>query len=335
MTRSTDAFSRRAFLAALAATALPARSQLAKGRRARVACLTYDESSVAGLRTRIESGLAAAGLPNPEVRCFTSTGEHNLIEKSVREAVAWAPDAIIVPGPPLAMAARDATQAIPVVFFAVPDPEALGLVRSLARPGGNVTGIALNAAAGVVKRLELVRELLPSARRVASLFRRPQHVALIDKIRREVAEAAGTLKLRIEDAEVGAGGRGLGATLAGLERRPPDAVLPFGPYAWEPGGVTVDAAKLLMEFERRTRVLVLQEFDYAVKAGATAAMYDGGSQLTPAIATLARILKGASPADTPVELPLAFMLAINRSGARAIGLTIPPTVLIRADVVVE
>lgn len=337
MTRKPSRTSRRAFLAALAAAPFAAAAQPSRSR-ARVACLFQGpESSAGGLAKRIESGLAAAGIANVELRLFNAASDDfGEMARSAAEAVSWGPDALLAPGPLHAVAARDATRTIPVVFFAVPDPEAFGLVVTLARPGRNVTGIGINAGMGTLKRLELAREVLPHARRLVSLYRRRPHspVELIDRIRSRILEGGIQLKLQVEELEVGVGGRGLRATLATLAQRPPDALLPFGPIAWEPDSNVPDGIGTLLEFERRHRTLVIQESEHAVRRGAVAAMYDGGSQLSPAIAVLARVLKGASPAVTPVEFPLKFLLAVNPASARALGITLPPSVMLRADVVV-
>lgn len=307
--------------------------------RARVACLSIGtEGGQGGLRKRVESGLAAAGFQAVELRFFNAASDDfDAMARNAAEAVAWTPDAILAPGPLHASAAYGATRTTPIVFFGVPDPEVFGLIQSHARPGGNATGSALNSASGTVKRLELVRELVPGARRVAVLYRRRPRadVRLIEKVRRELADGAEQLKLVLEDAEVGAGGRGFKATLDAIARRPPDAVLPFGPYGWEPGGESPDTTRLFIEFERKLRVPVIHEGEHAVVTGGVIAMYDVGSQLGAAIEILARVLAGASPAQIPVAFPLRNHLAINPGAARAIGLALPPSVVIRADRVVD
>jgi putative ABC transport system substrate-binding protein len=334
----TQPASRRAFLALLLA-APHALAQVA-GRSPRVACLlvgTAESNHAESFAKRIEKGLREAGVPAVEIRFFfAASDDYEVMLAAAREAVAWAPDALFAPGPLNAMAAHKATRTLPVVFFGVPDPEDFGLVQSLARPGGNATGSAINAATGTVKRLELVRELLPGARRVAIVFRRRPgaDVTVLDKVRRRLGECAALLKLGLEEAEVG-GTRGFTETLAGLGRRPPDAVLPFGPYVWEPDGSSPDVARLFLQFERKHRVPVMSEMQHAVDMGCTAAMYDVGSQLGEGIGILAQVLKGVPPAQIPVALPTRFHLALNRTGARAIGITLAPALLVRADRMVD
>jgi putative ABC transport system substrate-binding protein len=325
--------------AALAAALPHGIARSASPRRPRVACLSdEDEPRNASLRRRVVAGLASAGVHDVELRIFPAANDElETVTRTAREAIAWQPDVILAPGPINAMAARDATRTIPIVFFAVPDPPAFGLVKSLARPEGNITGSGLHSAATSFKRIELVRELLPRARRVASLYRWTLKggEALLAKGKRQFADDAERLGFQVEDAEVGVGGRGLKATLEALGRRPPDAVLPFASFAWEPDGTQPDVAALLVGFEKRHRVPVVSEYRYLVEAGAVAAMYDVGSQLGEAIAILARVLKGTPVREIPIALPVRYHLAVNPKAASAIGLTIPPAVMLRADRIIE
>ena len=332
MSRSVVA-SRRRVLAALALLPLHALGQAKRPPRVAYIVSGPAESSKS-LGTRIESGLAASGV-KAEVRMFhVESDTVDVLGKAAREAVAWAPDVIFAPGPLVAQAARQATADIPIVFFGISDPERFGLVQSLARPGGNVTGAATQAGNITVKRLELVRDLLPQARRVTALFRRRTGANLspLEQVRRQLGELAPRLGLELEEADVES--RGLGQTLAALARRPADALVAFGPYVWEPAGLEYEAAmKLLVDFERRTRCVVIHDSQWAMDLGATVAMYDTGSQVRVAIEMVARILRGASPATMPVDAGTTYALAVNPGAARQLGFTIPPTVMIRAAVV--
>lgn len=324
---------RRLVIAAALACASPfARAQAA---RIRVAYLMTGELAMAAtLGPRLERGFNAAGL-RTEVRMFHAADDGvEALARAARDAVAWGPQLIVAPGPLMAQAAVQATREIPVVFFGVADPERFGLVKSVARPGGNVTGIASNAGAITVKRMELVRDLLPHAKRVTALVRRRTgaNLAPLETARRLVGEVAKQNGLRVEDADVE--GRGLRATLDLLARDPADALVGFGPYAWEPGGIDItDATKLLVDFERRTRCLVVHDGSFAMDHGAVVAMYDTGRQVQVAIDMAARVLRGASPATLPVETGTTYALAVNPAAARAIGHTLPAAVMIRAEVV--
>ena len=327
---------RRKLLAALAAAPWLASGQPAR-RRLRVACLVDgSEAVIASLLRRVDSGLASAGLTGVELRSFVPDAEDAAATgRAAAAAVAWQPDAILSPGPPWTLAARDATRTIPVGCFAVPDPETLGLVQTVARPGGNLTGSAFDATALAMKRVEVVREILPRATRVTAFYRKRPNTpwTLIDRIRTEMAAAAARLGLGYDEAEVGAAG--FAATLAAVEKRRPDAIVPFGPHDWEPDGRPVDAVASFREFERRSRILVIGEGAYAVRQGLTVAMYDGGSQLRAGVDQLARVLKGAAPAELPITFPREYFVAVNRGAARALGIVLPPSIMIRAEPVVD
>lgn len=324
---------RRILLAPLALLSSRALGQ-AK-REYRIACIVSGPVEAAkGLGMQIEKGLAAHGL-QAAVRMFHAESDGvEALRAAAREAVRWPPDLIIAPGALVAQEARAATTEIPIVFFGVSDPERFGLVQSLARPGRNVTGAASLAAAITLKRLELVRDLLPKARRVTALFRRRPgaNLAPLEHVRSQLGELAGRLGIDLEDADVEP--RGLGATLAVLGRRPADALVGFSPYSWEPGGIEyADAIRLLVAFERRTRCVVVHDSAFAMEAGAAVAMYDTGSQLRVAIDIAARLLRGASPATMPVDTGATYALAVNPAAALALGHTLPPSIMVRATVV--
>jgi putative ABC transport system substrate-binding protein len=287
-----------------------------------------------GLGTRIETGLATQGV-KAEVRMFHAESDSvEVLGTVARDAVSWQPDVIVAPGPLAAQAARAATAEIPIVFFGISDPERFGLVRSMARPGGNATGAAIQAGNITVKRLELVRDLLPKARRVTTLLRRRAGANLtpLEAVRGQLGVLASKLGIELEDADVEA--RGLRATLASLARRPADALVAFGPYVWDPAGLEyVDAMKLLLDFERSTRCVVIHDSQWAMEMGAVIAMYDTGSQVRVAIEMAARVLRGASPATMPVDAGTTYALAVNPAAARAIGIELPPSIMIRAEVV--
>ena len=283
---------------------------------------------------RVQAGLASAGLSEVELRAFVSEAEDaGAMRRAADAAVAWKPDALLAPGPPLTFAAREATSSVPVIFLGIPDPETLGFVRTIARPGGNLTGSAFDATALAMKRVEAVRDILPQAKAVAAFFRKRPSTpwVLIDRIRVEMAAAAARLGLAFDEAEVASAG--FASTLAAVEKRRPDAIVPFGPYDWEPDGRAVDSVAAFREFERRTRILVIAEDAQSVRQGITAGMYDAGSHLAAGVLQLARVLEGASPADLPVEFPREYVLAVNRSSARALGISLPPSVLLRAEAV--
>ena len=231
-------------------------------------------------------------------------------------------------GGPSPLVAKAATTTIPIVFNVGDDPVKLGLVTSLARPGGNLTGINFFAAELAAKRLELLRELVPAAVRVAVLVN-PTNPASAGSTVRDVEAAARATGLQIQILNAG-NSREINAAFATLERVRPDALLvgtgpPF----------TSRRVQLVQ--------LVTHHRIPAIYAGRQCAEIGGlmsyGASLMDAYRQVGvytgRILKGAMPADLPVVQSTKFELIINAETARMLGLDIPPMLLARADEVIE
>jgi putative ABC transport system substrate-binding protein len=231
-------------------------------------------------------------------------------------------------GAPSTLAAKAATTTIPIVFNAAEDPVRLGLVASLARPGGNLTGVNFFITELTAKRMELLRELVPGARRVAVLVN-PASVANAETTLREVEAAARAMGLQIQIFNASTG-REIDAAFASLGRERPDALF-VGPDPL---------------FNGRRVQLILLAARHAIPA--TFAIRDiveaGGLMSYGANNTDAwrqqgvytgRILKGAKPEDLPVVQSTKFELVINLQTARVLGLDVPPTLLARADEVFE
>jgi ABC-type uncharacterized transport system substrate-binding protein len=246
------------------------------------------------------------------------------------ELVALKVDVIVATGTGHALAAKQATKTIPIVFTALADPVTSGLVTSLARPGGNVTGVSFLAPELVGKRLELLKQAVPGVRRVAVLW--PPG---------DVPER--TAKDMLKGAELAA--RALGLRLQLVEARgPADFDRAFSEMTTE----RADALSVLtgaMLFTERRRLAELAE-----KTGCRQCTHGGRVQMPgalwpdgPNVADLYRraatyvdkILRGAKPADLPIEQPTKFELVINLKTAKALGLTIPQTLLQRADQVIQ
>jgi putative ABC transport system substrate-binding protein len=234
-------------------------------------------------------------------------------------------DAILTDGPSVPIVKR-ATAVIPIVFALASDPVGGGLVASLARPGGNVTGLSLQSTDLAGKRVELLREVVPRLRRLA---------IIVD---------VGFPQSALELAEAQAGARTLGIEVAPLEiRRAEDiapafeALKPEADALYVVGAPLVDANRTrIIEPALRARLPTIFSNRYAVQAGALMSYGANFSDLFRRAADLVnKILRGAKPADIPVEQPTKFDLVINMVTAKALGLEIPATVLARADEVIE
>lgn len=227
-----------------------------------------------------------------------------------------------------ALAAAAATSTIPIVLVAVSDLVRYGLVKSVARPGGNITGLSDIVDAQISpKRLELLKELSPRISRVAVIYRRqPAPFAEFYKALPVAAARLGlTLLPTVLDRK-----EQLEDAFAAIVRERADAVLVQpSPLIWSLGGPIADLAV-------RGRLPAVYPFREAVTAGGLMAYaVDYIDMWGRAAGFVDRVLRGANPADLPIEQPTRFELAINVKAARALGLTIPPSVLLRADQVIE
>jgi ABC-type uncharacterized transport system substrate-binding protein len=231
-------------------------------------------------------------------------------------------------GPASAFAVKAATANIPIVFIVNEDPVKLGLVTSIARPGGNLTGINIFLSELVAKRLGLLRELMPAATRVAVLVN-PADAAITETTLRDVDAAARTLGLQIQIVRASTG-REINSAFATLAGARPDALFvgadPF--FAAR----RVQLANLASHHSIPSTYAVRE----IVEAGG---LMSYGSNLADAFRQVGvyagRILKGAKPADLPVVQSSKFELVINLATAMMLGLEVPPSLLARADEVIE
>jgi putative tryptophan/tyrosine transport system substrate-binding protein len=231
-------------------------------------------------------------------------------------------------GPPAAFAAKAATTTIPIVFLVGEDPARLGLVASLARPGGNLTGVNFFNTELAAKRLELLRELLPTAKRVAVLVN-PAEFTNTGSVVKDAEGAARAMGLQIEVLNASTS-REIDAAFATIVRERPDALF-VGPGPFFTARRVQIA--LLAAIHRVPAIYPGRQY---VEAGALmsygASLADSCRQVG---AYAGRILKGAKPSDLPVVQSSKFELVINHQTARSLGLTVPPTLLSVADDVVE
>ena len=233
-------------------------------------------------------------------------------------------DVIVAGAPPAPEAARRATTTIPIVMANHSDPVASGLVASFARPGGNVTGLSLRSLDIRVKWLQLLREILPSLSLVAVL-RHPT----IQIYASELETAARSLKMQVQIVDVRAPGE-LAAAVAAAARERAGALLVTGGSMFFAHRIRL--AELALK-HRLPSVYLLREH---VEAGGLLAYgADLRDSFRRAAGYVDRILRGAKPGELPIEQPSKFELTINLKTARALGLTVPPSVLARADRIVD
>jgi putative ABC transport system substrate-binding protein len=238
-------------------------------------------------------------------------------------------DVIFAPTAPSAPAAKEATTAIPIVFHTLNDPVRAGLISSFARPGGNLTG---NAGLGPEldrKRIELLKELVPSLSRATFLVNpaNPMTPPRLTVIR----EVGRTLKVEIR-VVTATGARELDDTLRALERARPGGLIVFE----DPVFSVASQRTRIIDFAARHRVpAVYTQSGWAELGGLVEYAPNQLEMFRQAAVYVDRILRGAKPADLPVEQPTRFDLVVNLKTARALGLTVPPSLLLRADQVLE
>ncbi len=242
------------------------------------------------------------------------------------EVVASSPDIIVTQGS-MGPLARKATATIPVVFGYSGDPVEAGMVDSLPRPGRNMTGISYLTLELVGKRMELLKELLPKAKRIA-VVASPDHPG--DSSERRASQvAAARLGIAIDYFELGRGTT-VADVLASIEKARSDAVMFF------PTQTVIANQARVAEWSLKTKVPTISGWAQFADGGN---IMSYGPNLADASRRLAfyvdRILKGARASDLPVELPSRVELVVNQKTARAIGVSVPPSVLLRADRVIE
>jgi putative ABC transport system substrate-binding protein len=259
-----------------------------------------------------------------EYRAFEGRAER--FPEIIAEFVRLKVDVIISSSTPAVKAAKEATSTIPIVMAGLNDPVGAGLVASLSRPGGNVTGLTNIITELSAKRLELLKETVPGVARVAVLWN-SNHPGqpLAFKQTQVAAQALGVTALSVEvrrreDFE---------SAFRRLAKERPGALLVL------PDPVTMFHRKLITDFDAKNRLPAMYAAREWADAGGLMSYGTNFAEVFRRAATYVdKILKGAKPADLPVEQPTKFELAINLKTAKVLGLTIPPSVLARADRVI-
>jgi putative ABC transport system substrate-binding protein len=236
-------------------------------------------------------------------------------------------DVLLASTTPAAVAAKNATKTIPIVFVGGFDPVALGLVDSLARPGGNITGFTSIASVLTGKRLELLKETVPKLSRVAVLWD-PQNPGSAQQWK-ESQLPARELGLQLHSIEVSSADKFEGAFKEATKARSAALAIMASPFFYS-------NQKQLADLATKNRLPAIYPRENFVASGGL--MSYGADEAEPwrrAASMVDRILKGTKPAEIPVEQPTKFELIINLKAAKQIGLTIPPNVLARADKVIR
>ena len=275
-------------------------------------------------------GLSEAGYvegQNLAIEYRWAEGNYDRLPTMAADLVGRKVDLIMANSPPSALAAKSATSTIPIVFRSGADPVGDGLVASLARPGGNLTGVSFVADGLTAKRLELLSELVPRAR-VIALLMNPSN-ATAERVIRDVQEAARTNGLQLHvlkarsESEIDTAFASLVQLHAGA------LVVGADPF------LSSRREQLVALASRRAVPSIYAWREFAASGG----LISYGPSITSAFrlvgAYAGKVLKGAKPADLPVQQQTTFELIINLKTAKALGLTIPPSLLQRADQVIE
>ena len=264
---------------------------------------------------------------NISIEWRSSEGRVDRLPDLAAELVRLNVDVIVVPSTQPALAAKQATATIPIVMGAASDVVETGLVRSLARPGGNITGLTVSGGELSRKRLALLKEAIPKVSRVAVLAdpTNPTH----DIFWKETGIAAQRLRLSVQRFDARAPEEIEGA-FAMMSKARPEALIVFS----EP--MFYSQRSRIAELAARRRLPAMHMISGHAEAGDLMAYGPDYRDLYRRTAEfVAKILTGARPADLPIEEPTKFELVINLKTAKALGLTIPQTLLLRADRVIE
>jgi ABC-type uncharacterized transport system substrate-binding protein len=254
-------------------------------------------------------------------------GKYERFPALIAELVASKVEVIVTAGTPAALAVKKAASSIPLVMIAVGSPVATGFVESLARPGGNVTGLTSIAADLEGKRLELLREVVPTVSHVALFWNsgNPAHV----KIEQEAQAAAKVMRLKVLSLGVRSWEE-IEAAFATILREGPEALSVL------PDRLFLHHRKSIMDFASQHRLPGVHAYRELVEAGGLMSYGPSYAGMHKRAAYFVdRILKGTNPGDLPVEQPATFELILNLKAAKAFGLAIPPSVILRADEVIE
>jgi len=282
---------------------------------------------VAAFRKGLTEGGYTEG-QNVKIDFRWAEGKYDRLPSLVNELLAQGIDVLVaVGGEPSAFAAKAATSTVPIVFTTGGDPVKAGLVASLNRPGGNATGISLLTTAPESKRLGLLHETVPKAALIGVLIN--QNYAEAENQTREVKDAARSIGQEVRISKAGNDGE-LDSTFAAFIEQQIEALLVCSDPFFD------TRRDKIIGFAAQSRIPAIYQFrEYAVAGG----LMSYGISLTEGYRQVGiyagQILKGAKPAELPIQQSIKFEFVINAKTAKALGLEVPPTVLARADEVIE
>ena len=243
------------------------------------------------------------------------------------ELIAWAPDVIVAVTTTVALTAKRATSQIPIVALGPADPVKSGLIASLARPGGNLTGVSPNQAEIAGKWLELLRELAPRARSLAYLTDRGNPGEML--VFREVEQQAQPLGVRVQALD-GVSRSAVDQAFAGLERARMDGLI-----VATTSSVLAQRQQIVDAAARLRLPAIYARQEYAEAGGLLSYAASLDAVFVRGAEQVHRILQGTPPAELPFEMSSTFRLVVNMKTARALGMKIPPALLARADEIIE
>ena len=257
-----------------------------------------------------------------------SDGDVVRMRTQAAELVGLAPDVLVANGTPGLAALRQATRSIPIVFVIVNDPVGQGFISSLAHPGGNITGLTFLEYSMLGKSLELLKEAAPSITRIALMFN-PENTPYYSDYLRSLAAVPQSILVQTTGAPIRTKAE-IEGVITQLGREPG-----WGLFA-PPDPLTVVHRELIMRLAAQHRLPTIFTYRQFVKEGGLMSYGPDTADIFRRSASYVdRILKGANPADLPVEQPTKFELVINLKTAKALGLAVPNSLLARADEVIE
>jgi putative ABC transport system substrate-binding protein len=327
---------RRAFIGTLALLAAPLAAEAQQARQPyRVALLTLNPRSGAAaiLFDALRQGFRDLGYREGENFVFDhrfADGNRDLLPDLALDVLKLQPAVIVTFGTPATTAAKHATQTVPIVFIGVGDPVGSGFAASLARPAGKLTGFSFVGPELAAKNLEFLKLAVPEAANVAVLAPGDPGEPLMRAVWSVLEQGARTLHVTLQRFQIRGKVEQLDDALAAMTARRPDALLGLNDPLF-----LIHRARILSTAGRLRLPSMFQAKEYTADGALLAYLPNYADQGRRAARYVDRILKGTNAGDLPVEQPTTFELVINLKTAKALGLTIPPSLLLRADQVIE